>query len=112
MAGWCRGSRQLSLGAAVEDEERGGMEFDYRATESGVLKRKSLGGSAWESNPPGMGLPPHNGFEDRGRHRAPSTPVLSVYVADDTATRCRTAVLTQRQPTRTIGWTTVPLGYQ
>ena len=47
------------------------------------------GGSAWESNPPGMGLPPHNGFEDRGRHRAPSTPVLSVYGASETATRCR-----------------------
>src|SRR3990170_8461572 len=32
------------------------------------------GGSAWESNQPRTGQPPCNGFEDRGSHRAPSTP--------------------------------------
>src|SRR3990172_11988970 len=32
------------------------------------------GGSAWESNPPGTGLPPLNGFEDREAHRDLSTP--------------------------------------
>ena len=30
---------------------------------SADFRRNRIGGSAWESNPPGMGLPPHNGFE-------------------------------------------------
>ena len=42
---------------------------------SADFRRNRIGGSAWESNPPGMGLPPHNGFEDRGSHRATSTPM-------------------------------------
>ena len=36
-----------------------------------------FGGSAWESNPPGTGTPPHNGFEDREAHQDLSTPAVS-----------------------------------
>ncbi len=35
---------------------------------------RAQGGSASESNRPGTLRAPHNGFEDRGGHRAPSTP--------------------------------------
>ncbi len=36
------------------------------------------GGSVWESNPPGTATQPRNGFEDRGRHRPPSTPTANL----------------------------------
>ena len=40
------------------------------------------GGSAWESNPPGMLLQhPTDGFEDRGAHRDSSTPGIERRVA-------------------------------
>ena len=41
-------------------------------------RRKILrlsGGNMWESNPPGRLLAPLNGFEDRGAHQHPSTPM-------------------------------------
>jgi hypothetical protein len=31
-----------------------------------------IGGSAWESNPPGKFLTPHTGFEDRAAHQRPT----------------------------------------
>ena len=36
------------------------------------------GGSGCESNTPAPGLPPHTGFEDRGRHRTTTTPIYSI----------------------------------
>ena len=41
-----------------------------------IFGRWSSGGNMWESNPPGRFLAPHNGFEDRGTHRRPYTPIL------------------------------------
>ena len=35
---------------------------------AGVIK-KAIGGSAWESNPPGTVLTPHTGFEVREPHQ-------------------------------------------
>jgi hypothetical protein len=34
-----------------------------------------LGGSGWESNPPRPAERPATGFEDRGAHRDPTTPL-------------------------------------
>ena len=34
-----------------------------------------FGGNMWELNPPGRFLAPLNGFEDRGTHQRPSTPI-------------------------------------
>ena len=41
---------------------------------AGKILRLS-GGNMWESNPPGRLLAPLNGFEDRGAHQHPSTPM-------------------------------------
>ena len=38
-------------------------------------KPAAFGGNMWESNPPGRLLAPLNGFEDRGAHQHPSTPM-------------------------------------
>jgi hypothetical protein len=38
--------------------------------------KQNIGGSAWESNPPGTGLLPPNGVEVRGTHRDPFAPVF------------------------------------
>lgn len=35
------------------------------------------GEGAWESNPPGRLVTPHNGFEDRASHRTRSAPKLT-----------------------------------
>ena len=40
-----------------------------------VVTETVFGGNMWESNPPGRLLATHNGFEDRGAHQHPSTPV-------------------------------------
>jgi hypothetical protein len=38
--------------------------------------RQKIGGSAWESNPPGnASVRPHNGFEDRAPHQRRRTPI-------------------------------------
>lgn len=42
--------------------------------ENGLLLRGG-GEGAWESNPPGRLVTPHNGFEDRTGHRARSAPI-------------------------------------
>ena len=34
-----------------------------------------FGGNMWESNPPGRFLAPLTGFEDRGAHQHPATPM-------------------------------------
>ena len=44
-------------------------------------KPAAFGGNMWESNPPGRLLAPLNGFEDRGAHQHPSTPMGSGIVA-------------------------------
>ena len=36
------------------------------------------GGNMWESNPPGQLFTTCNGFEDRGAHQHPSTPILFI----------------------------------
>ena len=41
-----------------------------------------FGGNMWESNPPGRFLAPLTGFEDRGAHQHPATPM---------GTHCNTA---------------------
>ena len=51
------------------------------------------GGSAWGSNPPGTATQPHNGFEDRGRHRTPSTPALILRRSAPRGVRCTYRVL-------------------
>ncbi len=40
-----------------------GRQGNRRGGQLSSSSYERLGGSAWESNPPGMGLPPHNGFE-------------------------------------------------
>ena len=45
------------------------------------VKPAAFGGNMWESNPPGRLLAPLNGFEDRGAHQHPSTPMGSGIVA-------------------------------
>ena len=40
-----------------------------------------IGESMWESNPPGQLLTTCNGFEDRGAHQHPSTPIRSAIIA-------------------------------
>ena len=40
-----------------------------------LLFRGQFGGNMWESNPPGRFLAPLTGFEDRGAHQHPSTPM-------------------------------------
>ena len=37
--------------------------------------RGDFGGNMWESNPPGRFLAPLTGFEDRGAHQHPATPM-------------------------------------
>ena len=37
--------------------------------------RGLFGGNMWESNPPGRFLAPLTGFEDRGAHQHPATPM-------------------------------------
>ena len=44
-------------------------------------KPAAFGGNMWESNPPGRLLAPLNGFEDRGAHQHPSTPMGGCIVA-------------------------------
>ena len=45
---------------------------------------KYEGGSAWESNPPRPATRPVTGFEDRGAHRDPTTPVNVKHTASQT----------------------------
>ena len=40
-----------------------------------------VGESMWESNPPGQLLTTCNGFEDRGAHQHPSTPIRAGIIA-------------------------------
>ena len=42
-----------------------------RSRESGGAKKREIGGSAWESNPPTTLFAPHQGFEVLGDHQAP-----------------------------------------
>lgn len=37
--------------------------------------QNDFGGNMWESNPPGRFLAPLTGFEDRGAHQHPATPM-------------------------------------
>ena len=46
-----------------------------KETASTMEAEAVIGGNMWESNPPGRFLATHNGFEDRGAHQHPSTPV-------------------------------------
>ena len=41
-----------------------------------------FGGNMWESNPPGRFLAPLTGFEDRGAHQHPATPMESHHITD------------------------------
>ena len=41
----------------------------------------ALGGNMWESNPPGRLLAPLTGFEDRGAHQHPATPICLSIIA-------------------------------
>ena len=53
------------------------IDSDMSITENGKAAGKpaAFGGNMWESNPPGRLLAPLNGFEDRGAHQHPSTPM-------------------------------------
>ena len=64
---------------APPEKEKGGAGGDSNRTyDRGRINPLFTGvyggGSAWESNPPRTATQPHYGFEDRGHHRAPSTP--------------------------------------
>ena len=46
-----------------------------------ALRRRASGGNMWESNPPGRLLAPLTGFEDRGAHQHPATPICLCIIA-------------------------------
>ena len=53
------------------------------AVYTSTLSLSQIGGSVWESNPPGTGATrPPRGFEDREDHQAPSAPMLRIILRD------------------------------
>ena len=46
------------------------------------LSEGYFGGNMWESNPPGRFLAPLTGFEDRGAHQHPATPMDNHHITD------------------------------
>ena len=66
-------------------EKKSSIIFYYREIElkkTGVLPAQNArGGNMWESNPPGRFLAPLTGFEDRGAHQHPYTPMCSRIIA-------------------------------
>ena len=46
-----------------------------------AVRRRAIGGNMWESNPPGRLLAPLTGFEDRGAHQHPATPICLYSIA-------------------------------